>query len=158
MLNKVALTGRMTKDPELRYLGNGTPVASFTLAVDRVFKNKDGNREADFINIRVWRKQAENVAQYTGKGSLVAIAGRIQTRNYEAADGQRRYVTEVVADNVEFLETKSQSEARAQKLEIDSTTMDTDVLNLEEETTDLQNDPFESFGQMIDISDDDLPF
>ena len=69
MLNKVALTGRMTKDPELRYLGNGTPVASFTLAVDRPFKNKDGQKEADFINIQVWRKQAENVAQYTGKGA-----------------------------------------------------------------------------------------
>lgn len=92
------------------------------------------------------------------QGSLVGIDGRIQTRSFEAQDGTRRYVTEVVADNVEFLETKSQSEARAQKLEIDSTTMDTDVLNLEEETTDLQNDPFESFGQMIDISDDDLPF
>ena len=105
MLNKVALTGRMTKDPELRYLGNGTPVASFTLAVDRVFKNKDGQKEADFINIQVWRKQAENVAQYTGKGSLVAVAGRIQTRNYENKEGKRVYITEVVADEVHFLST-----------------------------------------------------
>lgn len=105
MLNKVALTGRMTKDPELRYLGNGTPVASFTLAVDRPFKNKDGQKEADFINIQVWRKQAENVAQYTGKGSLVAVAGRIQTRNYENNEGRRVYITEVVADEVHFLST-----------------------------------------------------
>ncbi|HHX31803.1 MAG TPA: single-stranded DNA-binding protein [Bacteroidales bacterium] len=111
MLNKVALTGRMTKDPELRYLGNGTPVASFTLAVDRVFKNKDGNREADFINIRVWRKQAENVAQYTGKGSLVAVAGRIQTRNYENKEGKRVYITEVVADEVHFLSTNKSNRA-----------------------------------------------
>lgn len=111
MLNKVALTGRMTKDPELRYLGNGTPVASFTLAVDRPFKNKDGQKEADFINIQVWRKQAENVAQYTGKGSLVAIAGRIQTRNYENKEGKRVYITEVVADEVHFLSTNKSNRA-----------------------------------------------
>ena len=109
MLNKVALTGRMTKDPELRYLGNGTPVASFTLAVDRPFKNKDGQKEADFINVQVWRKQAENVAQYTGKGSLVAVAGRIQTRNYENNEGRRVYITEVVADEVHFLSTNKAS-------------------------------------------------
>ncbi len=112
MLNKVNLVGRLTKDPELRYLGNGTPVASFTLAVNRPFKNREGNRDADFISIQVWRKQAENCAQYIGKGSLVAIAGRIQTRNYEAADGQRRYVTEVVADEVHFLESRNKSANR----------------------------------------------
>lgn len=107
MLNKVSLVGRLTRDPELRYLGNGTPVANFTLAVNRTFKNKNGEREADFINIVVWRKQAENCANYIGKGSLVAISGRIQSRSYENADGQRRYVTEVVADEVHFLDSKN---------------------------------------------------
>ena len=109
MLNKVSLVGRLCKDPELRYLGNGTAVANFTLAVNRTFKNKNGEREADFINIVVWRKQAENVANYTHKGSLVAVAGRIQTRSYEGKDGQRRYITEVVAEEVHFLDSKKQS-------------------------------------------------
>lgn len=157
-MNRVTLVGRLTREPELRYTASNIPVATFSLAVNRPFTNQEGVHEADFINIVVWRKQAENVKNFLHQGSLVGIDGRIQTRSFEAQDGTRRYVTEVVADNVEFLETKSQSEARAQKLEIDSTTMDTDVLNLKEETTDLQNDPFESFGQMIDISDDDLPF
>lgn len=109
MLNKICLVGRMTKDPELKYLQNGTAVTTFTLAVDRTFKNKNGKREADFINIVVWRKQAENVANYTHKGSLVAVAGRIQTRSYEGKDGQRRYITEVVAEEVHFLDSKKQS-------------------------------------------------
>lgn len=107
MLNKVCLVGRLTRDPELRYLGNGTPVANFTLAVNRTFKNRNGERDADFINIVVWRKQAENCANYIGKGSLVSIAGRIQTRSYDGADGQKRYVTEVVADEVQFLDSKN---------------------------------------------------
>lgn len=106
MLNKVNLVGRLTKDPELRYLGNGNPVANFTLAVNRTFKNKDGEREADFINIQVWRKQAENCANYISKGSLVAISGRIQSRSYDTAEGQKRYVTEVVAEEVHFLDSK----------------------------------------------------
>jgi len=106
MLNKICITGRLTKDPELKYLQNGTAVTTFTLAVDRTFKNKNGKREADFINIVVWRKQAENVANYTHKGSLVAVAGRIQTRSYEGKDGQKRYITEVVAEEVHFLDSK----------------------------------------------------
>jgi len=109
MLNKVSLVGRLTKDVELRYLGNGTPVANFTLAVDRTFKNKNGEKEADFINIQVWRKQAENCANYIGKGSLVAISGRIQTRNYDTAEGQKRYITEVVAEEVHFLDSRKKS-------------------------------------------------
>lgn len=109
MLNKVNLVGRLTKDPELRYLGNGTPVANFTLAVNRTFKNKDGEREADFINIVVWRKQAENCANYISKGSLVAISGRIQSRSYDTAEGQKRYVTEVVAEEVHFMDSKEKS-------------------------------------------------
>lgn len=106
MLNKVSLVGRLTKDPELRYLGNGTPVANFTLAVDRIFKNKEGKKETDFLNIVIWRKQAENCANYIGKGSLVAVSGRIQSRSYDTAEGQRRYITEIVADEVHFLESK----------------------------------------------------
>jgi len=109
MLNKICLVGRLTKEPELKYLQNGTAVTTFNLAINRTFKNKNGKREADFINIVVWRKQAENVANYTHKGSLVAVAGRIQTRSYEGKDGQRRYITEVVAEEVHFLDSKKQS-------------------------------------------------
>ncbi|MGI6587973.1 MAG: single-stranded DNA-binding protein [Peptococcia bacterium] len=106
MLNRAILIGRLTKDPELRYTPNGVAVASFTLAVNRSFLNQQGEREADFIPIVVWRKQAENCANYIGKGSLVAVEGRIQVRTYDAKDGQRRWVTEVIADNVRFLDKR----------------------------------------------------
>lgn len=104
MLNKVVLIGRLTRDPELRYTSSGVPVARFTLAVNRNFTNQQGEREADFIPIVVWRGQAETSARYLNKGRLVAVAGRIQTGSYETPDGQRRYTTEVVADEVRFLD------------------------------------------------------
>ena len=109
-MNKVFLIGRLTRDPELRYTGSNTPVATFSLAVNRNFSNQNGEREADFINIVVWRKQAENVAKYCTKGSLVAVEGRIQTRSYDHQDGSKRYVTEVIAEEVEFLSSKPQGE------------------------------------------------
>jgi single-strand DNA-binding protein len=104
-MNKVTLIGRLTKDPELKFTpGTGTAVATFTIAVDRRMPNKDGQREADFINIVVWGKVAENTANYMSKGKLIAISGRIQARSYDAKDGTKRYVTEVVAEEVQFLE------------------------------------------------------
>ncbi len=103
MLNKVVLIGRLTKDPELRYTTSGIAVARFTLAVDRGFKGQDGQKQADFIPIIVWRGAAESCAKYLQKGRLVAVAGRIQTGSYDK-DGQRHYTTEVVADEVRFLE------------------------------------------------------
>jgi len=103
-MNKVTLIGRLTKDPELKFTpGTGTAVSTFTLAVDRRF-SKDGQKEADFIPIVVWGKQAESTANYMSKGKLIGINGRIQTRNYDAKDGTKRYVTEVVAEEVQFLE------------------------------------------------------
>lgn len=104
MLNKVILIGRLTKDVELKYTPNGVAVANFYLAVNRNFTNSQGEREADFIPVQVWRKQAENCAKYLSKGRLVAVAGRIQTSSYDGQDGQRHYTTEVVADEVRFLE------------------------------------------------------
>lgn len=142
MTNRAVLVGRLTKDPELRFTPNGIAVTTFTLAVNRPFKNANGEQEADFINIVVWKKAAENVANYTSKGSLVAIDGRIQTRSYENKDGQRVYVTEVVADSVQFLETKKR-EAQQQ--------------NSQQRYTSDQGAPFQG-GQPVDISDDDLPF
>jgi single-strand DNA-binding protein len=104
-MNSVVLIGRLTRDPELRFLpGNGRAVATFTIAVDRPFTNNQGQREADFLKIVVWGRQAENCANYLGKGRLVGVQGRIQTRSYETNQGERRYVTEIIADRVQFLD------------------------------------------------------
>lgn len=104
-MNKVCLIGRLTRDPELRFTSaNDVPVTNFTLAVDRPFKNQNGEREADFIRIVVWRKLAEICANNLGKGRLVAVFGRIQTGSYETAEGQKRYTTDIVADEVQFLD------------------------------------------------------
>ncbi|NPV42580.1 Single-stranded DNA-binding protein A [Koleobacter methoxysyntrophicus] len=103
-MNKVILIGRLTRDPELRYLTSGAAVATFTIAVDRPFTNQQGERETDFIKIVTWRKLAENCANNLNKGRLVGVSGRLQIRSYEGEDGQRRWVTEVVADEVQFLD------------------------------------------------------
>lgn len=119
MLNRIILIGRLTRDPELRFTPNGKAVCQFTLAVDRQFANQDGNREADFINIVVWNKPAENCAQYLAKGRMTAVDGRLQIRSYEGNDGQRRYVTEVIAGAVCFLSPKGEgsSDSKAQQEE-----------------------------------------
>ena len=109
MINNVSLTGRITKDLEKKETGKGTSVVNFSLAVDRRFKNSNGDREADFIGIQAWGMTADLLCKYCGKGSLVGIEGRIQTRNYENNQGQRVYVTEVVAENVTFLDSKKSS-------------------------------------------------
>lgn len=111
MLNKVVLIGRLTKNPDLRYTQSGIAVARFTLAVNRGFKNQDGEKQADFIPITVWRGQAENCAKHLQKGRLVAVTGRMQTGSYEK-DGQRHYTMEVVADEVKFLEWGDKGETQ----------------------------------------------
>ena len=110
-MNKVFLIGRLVRDPELRYTSSNIPVATFSLAVNRNFTGQNGERETDFINIVVWRKQAENCKNYINQGSQVAIDGRIQTRSYDDQNGQKRYVTEVVAENVEIYSSKSTNKA-----------------------------------------------
>jgi len=155
MLNRVVLVGRLTRDPELRYTPSGLAVAAFTLAVNRNFSNQQGERETDFINCVVWRKQAENVANYLHKGSLVGVDGRIQTRNYEGNDGKRVYVTEVLVESVQFLESKKQngegnSNDRNSQQRNGSNTNNQGYQRADE-------DPFAN-GTGIDISDDDLPF
>src|SRR6476660_8601372 len=107
MMNRVVLVGRLTKDPDLRYTPNGVPVATFTLAVNRPFSSQSGEREADFINCVVWRKPAENVANFLKKGSLAGVDGRVQTRSYDNNEGKRVFVTEVVAESVQFLEPRN---------------------------------------------------
>lgn len=147
-MNKVILIGRLTRDVELRYTGSNIPVASFSIAVDRNFTNQAGEKEADFINIVVWKKQAENCKNYLTKGSQVAIDGRIQTRNYDGQDGKKVYVIEVVAESVKFLNTK-QSESNVTEEKTDAQVLQ-DVVN--------DVNPYADFGQQIEITDEDLPF
>lgn len=125
-MNKVVLTGNLTKDVELSETNSGIKVARFTLAVQRRFANADGEREADFINIIVWRTQAENCHKYLKKGSKAAVVGTLQTRNYEADDGTKRYVTEVVAEQVEFIGAKREGESYGEQPEL--TPVDDDTL------------------------------
>jgi len=173
MMNRVVLVGRLTKDPELRYTPNGVPVASFTLAVNRNFSNSQGERETDFINCVVWRKPAENVANFLKKGSLAGVDGRIQTRNYEGQDGKRVYVTEVLAESVQFLEPKGNSGGgKNDHANFNDGPRDNPYGNnnnnqnqqrpqsndrSNQGNTRVDKDPFAQDGQ-IDISDDDLPF
>ncbi|HOB42878.1 MAG TPA: single-stranded DNA-binding protein [Bacillota bacterium] len=106
MMNRVVIVGRLTHDPELRFTQNGIAVTRFSLAVDRPFTNQQGERETDFLDVVVWRRQAENVAAYLKKGSLAAVDGRVQVRSYETPEGQKRKVWEIVADRVEFLDRR----------------------------------------------------
>jgi len=165
MLNRVVLVGRLTKDPDLRYTANGVAVANFTVAVNRPFSNQQGTREADFINCVVWRRPAENLANYMKKGSMIGVDGRIQTRNFEGQDGRTVYVTEVVADSVQFLESKGASQSRGQEPSGFQPNRNQNQ-NPNQQFGQNQNqnsnqdfeDPFKNNGEPIDISDDDLPF
>lgn len=146
MINNTTLVGRLTKDVDLRYTSNGTATGTFTLAVNRPFKNANGEQEADFIQCVIWRKNAENFANFTRKGSLVGITGRIQTRTYDNKEGQRVYVTEVVADNFTLLESKKDGAGNGQAGQSNA------------RSSNQPSDPFSSHGQSIVIGDDDLPF
>ncbi|MBO4245235.1 MAG: single-stranded DNA-binding protein [Bacilli bacterium] len=148
-MNKVILIGRLARDPELRTTSSGIASLNFSLAVARNFTNQNGEREADFINCVAWRKQAENMAKYCNKGSQVAVEGRITTRSYDAQDGTKRYVTEVVCDNVTFLGSKGSS---------NNMNFNDDNGSKDLEVTDIPSDPYQDFGEEIALSDDDLPF
>ncbi|MFD1418186.1 single-stranded DNA-binding protein [Companilactobacillus keshanensis] len=186
MINRVVLVGRLTRDPELRYTANGAAVASFTVAVNRQFTNAQGEREADFINCVIWRKAAENFSNFTNKGSLVGIDGRLQTRNYENQQGQRVYVTEVVVENFSLLESRSDSEKRSSSssnnnpnqapnynqqnqssnqspVNNNNSNNNNNFNNQSNNNSNSNNsnnmgDPFADNSKPIDISDDDLPF
>ncbi|MQS53204.1 single-stranded DNA-binding protein [Companilactobacillus mishanensis] len=187
MINRVVLVGRLTRDPELRYTANGAAVASFTVAVNRQFTNAQGEREADFVNCVIWRKAAENFSNFTHKGSLVGVDGRVQTRSYENQQGNRVYVTEVVVENFSLLESRSESERRAanegnggnnnnfnnnsnqnsapnQSSQNQSPFSNNSNNNNQSNNSNNNNsdnnmsDPFADNSKPIDISDDDLPF
>ncbi|MEX2461519.1 MAG: single-stranded DNA-binding protein [Paenibacillaceae bacterium] len=165
MLNRVILIGRLTKDPELRYTPAGVAVTQFTLAVARNFTNQQTKeKEADFINIVAWRQLAETCANYLRKGRLTAVEGRLQVRNYDNNEGRKVYVTEVIADNVQFLESSKEGGSSS------NSNNSGNMGNREESTYSRNNsgggtprdnhnqDPFLDDGKPIDISDDDLPF
>lgn len=182
MINRVVLVGRLTKDPELRYTPAGAAVATFTLAINRTYTNQQGDREADFINCVIWRRPAENVANFLKKGSLAGVEGRIQTRNYEGQDGKRVYVTEVQADSVQFLEPRSSGSGGGgsysdapqhqqgsgsyggeqrnnnQDFPFGQQQQNQQRSNNNSGYSKMNEDPFANDGQPIDISDDDLPF
>jgi single-strand DNA-binding protein len=158
MLNRVVLVGRLTKDPDLRYTPNGVAVANFTVAVNRPFSNQQGNREADFINCVIWRRPAENLANFMKKGGLIGVDGRIQTRSYEGQDGKMVYITEVVADSVQFLESKGSSQGRSGQDSYSPGFQQDQNQNPNHNQNQFDDDPFKDNGEPIDISDDDLPF
>lgn len=185
MINRVVLVGRLTRDPDLRTTGSGISVVSFTLAVDRQYTNSQGERATDFINCVIWRKAAESFANFTSKGSLVGIDGRLQSRSYDNKDGQRVFVTEVVVDNFSFLESRRERMARQQSAGVDNGAgagPSSNTFNPNNSAPSTNNnvpgsqpaaganstsksaannkpaDPFADSGKTIDISDDDLPF
>ncbi|MGM0217676.1 single-stranded DNA-binding protein [Enterococcus sp. AZ126] len=183
MINNVVLVGRLTADPNLRYTSSGSAVATFTLAVNRNFTNANGNREADFINCVIWRKPAETMANYARKGTLLGVTGRIQTRSYENQQGQRVYVTEVVCENFQLLESRQANEDRnnaqgsqnqnadvSNKFEGNCSSNQNNTFKTQDNSQGsqeqffnpskppLNDDPFGGASSTIDISDDDLPF
>ncbi|UOB20499.1 single-stranded DNA-binding protein [Macrococcus armenti] len=174
MLNRVVLVGRLTKDPEYRVTTSGVSVATFTLAVNRTFTNAQGERQADFINCVVFRKQAENVNNFLHKGSLAGVDGRLQSRSYDNQEGRRVYVTEVVCDSVQFLEPKNANQSRSNNTSDDYSSYDQgnydqgsygqtqgqnyQAANNQPNTSAPSNNPFANATGPVDISDDDLPF
>lgn len=157
-MNKVTLIGRLTKDPELRYTSSNIAVASFTLAVDRGYTSPNGEHQADFLNIVVWRKPAENVKKFLTKGSQVAVDGSIQTRSYDDQNGQKRYITEILANSVEFLGSKGNTSSQ-QGTEKSAPTPYDFGNEPEPKGTNIDSNPFAEFGSSIELEDsDDLPF
>lgn len=168
MINRAVLTGRITRDPELRYTQNGTAVVQFTLAVDRQFRNQDGEREADFINCVIWRKSAENFANFTHKGSKIGVDGRIQTRSYENQQGNRVYVTEVIVDSFALLDSLQDSQQGSAPQNQNNISQN-GFNNNQGNYTQQQNNGSQGYqnqdngysnndGQNINIADDQLPF
>ena len=154
MLNNISLVGRLTKDPEVKFTSSNIAYARFTLAVNRTFSGPSGEREADFIQCIAWRRQAENLARFVKKGSLVGVEGRIQTGSYDDKDGIRKYTTDVVADSVQFLESKSQdSFDNDNNNDVPRSSREYNDNKYQERTVEKkQNTP------SIDVSEDDLPF
>lgn len=155
-MNKVELVGRLTAKPELRYTSSNTAYTRFSVAVNRNFTNANGEREADFINVVAWRKQAETISKYFDKGNLIGIEGRLQTGSYDDKDGNKRYTVDVALDNFEFLESKNKAQSSAQDLSAPSPY---DFQNQTEDNisnVNIEDDPFQEFGDNVSIDDNFL--
>ena len=160
-MNKVVLVGRLTRDPEVRVFSNGNPVANFTLAINRNFKNKDGNIDADFIPVAVYGRQADVIQKYVTKGSQLGVDGRIQVRSYDAQDGTKRYTTDVAVESFEFIGSANDGGSNSYSRNSDNSTWGapTEDQPSQEVGVDVSNeDPFKDFGNEVSLSDDDLPF
>ena len=142
-MNRVCLVGRLTAKPELKYTNSNIPVTRFSIAVNRNFKNEQGQRDADFINILAWRKQAELICNYFDKGSQIGLEGRIQTGSYDDKDGNKRYTTEVVVDAIHFIDSKGSSNGAT----------DVSPYDYQDTSVNVENDPFADFGDSVSIDD-----
>ena len=152
-MNRVMLIGRLTAKPELRYTGSNIPYARFSIAINRTFSNSQGQRGTDFINIIIWRKQAENVCNFLDKGSLVSVEGRLQSNSYDDKDGNKRYSLDVVADSVQFLESKSQAQSRQNASYNAQNVTPYDYQDVPMNDVSVDNDPFADFGDSVSIDD-----
>lgn len=148
-MNKVILVGRLTAKPELRYTGSNTAFLRFTIAVNRNFTSADGKREADFINVVAWRKQAETISKYFDKGNLIAIEGRLQTGSYDDRDGNKRYTTDVALDNFEFVEGRNSRQSD------DGGFSEPSPYDYQKSVS-VENDPFAEYGDSVSIDDNFL--
>ena len=155
-MNKVVLVGRLTAKPELRYTPQNTAYTRFTVAVNRSFANAEGKRDADFINVVAWRKQAETIAKYFDKGNLIALDGRLQTGSYDDKDGNKRYTVDVALDNFEFVESKAKREDSANSSDSEPTPYDFEDNGTEEGGVNVESDPFAEFGDSVSIDDNFL--
>ena len=166
MMNKVILIGRLTRDPELRRSNTGMAVCNFSVAVNRGFAGQNNEPQTDFINCVCFDKQAENLSRYMTKGRLISVDGRIQSRSYDNQEGKRVYVTEVVATNIQYLESKSATQGTTNNYSNNNSynnapSNDVTPFDFEQPsapTVEVDNDPFASFGESVEISDNDLPF
>ena len=172
-MNKVILIGRITKDPELRRTPTDVPVVQFTIAVNRTYQNKNGERQADFINCVAWRNQAENLARYIKKGGQICVEGNLQTRTYDDQGGVRRFITEVICDQITFLESKKADQGYNDFNQIPVPPMNNYNNNNNNNygynnnypnqnsfpsPNSGNNNPFDDIDKAFDISSDDLPF
>ena len=162
MLNKVILIGRLTKDPELRVTTTGISVGTFSLAVGRTFASANGEKETDFFNCVCYRKLAENVGRFVKKGSLVSVEGRIQNRSYDGQDGVKRYITEIICENVVFLDSKGQASENNYNNNYQQSSQQTFNINQQPKFSNQQyqqkEDSYFDNNHNVDISEDDLPF
>ena len=149
-MNKVVLVGRLTAKPELRYTSSNTAFLRFTIAVNRNFTGADGKREADFINVVAWRKQAETISKYFDKGNLIALEGRLQTGSYDDKDGNKRYTMDVALDNFEFVEGKNKA------AEGGSFNEPSPYDFQDNSSVNVENDPFAEYGDSVSIDDNFL--